>query len=129
MRISLNKEEPIILIRVELIGEVGWYEIEMALDTGSTYTIIPWGVAERLGYDPATSVERVALTTASTIEKAPLITLKSMRIDDIEIDNVKVVVHDLPPKSRIDGLLGLSFLKHFNTDIHFKRKTLEIKDS
>jgi len=54
VKISLNKEDPIILIRVELIGEVGWYEIEMALDTGATYTMIPWSVAERLGYDPAT---------------------------------------------------------------------------
>jgi clan AA aspartic protease (TIGR02281 family) len=128
MKISLNKEDPIILIRAELIGKVGWYEIEMALDTGATYTMIPWSVAERLGYDPATSVERVALTTVSTIEKAPLITLKSIRVSDIGIDNVKVAVHDLPPKSRVDGLLGLSFLKHFDTNLHFKRKTLEIND-
>ena len=27
--------------------------ILMALDTGATYTIIPWDIAEAIGYEPA----------------------------------------------------------------------------
>ena len=46
---------------------------KMALDTGATYTMIPWDIAEVLGYDPGASKDRVSLITASGVEKAPLI--------------------------------------------------------
>ena len=31
----------------------------MALDTGATYTMIPWEIAEALGYQPQRSKEKV----------------------------------------------------------------------
>jgi hypothetical protein len=36
------------------------------------------------------------------------------------------VVHDLPPKSRVDGLLGLSFLSNFNIHLLLRDGLLEI---
>ncbi len=42
--------------------------------------------------------------------------------------DVKVVVHDLPPTSRVDGLLGLNFLNNFNLKLMFKKGYLEISD-
>lgn len=128
MQILLRKEDPIILLRAELSGKLWRYKINVALDTGATYTMIPWDVAERLGYDPASSTERVILTTVTTRERAPLIRLATVKVGDAEVKNVEVAVHDLPPESRVDGLLGLSFLKHFDTNLHFKKKNLEIKD-
>lgn len=128
MQIPLRREAPIILLRAELSGKLGRYKINVALDTGSTYTMIPWDIAERLGYDPASSTERVILTTVSTRERAPLIRLDTITVGDVEVKNVEVAVHDLPPESRVDGLLGLSFLKYFDTNLHFKSRTLEIKD-
>jgi predicted aspartyl protease len=68
----------------------------------------------------------VAITTASTIEKAPLITLERVRVLDVEAQKVMVVVHDLPPKSRVDGLLGLSFLGNFNIHLLLRDGLLEI---
>jgi clan AA aspartic protease (TIGR02281 family) len=116
------------VLEVELIGTSARCRIDMALDTGATFTMVPWDVAERLGYDPAGSTERIVITTASTIERAPVITLEQMRALDVEVADVKVVVHDLPPKSRVDGLLGLSFLKHFDINLYFKKGSLEFKD-
>ena len=52
----------------------------MALDTGATFVMIPWDVAERLGYDPTISDERISITTASTVEKVPLITLEEIDV-------------------------------------------------
>ena len=99
----------------------------MALDTGATYTVIPWDVAERLGYDPAVATRRVVITTASAIERVPLIVLERMRVLDVEAREVEVVVHDLPPKSRVDGLLGLSFLRRFNINLSFREGFLELE--
>ena len=42
-----------------------------------------------------------------------------------EAKNVECVVHDLPEASRIDGLLGLSFLKRFKICIDFRKWNFE----
>jgi len=128
MKIPINKETYIIFLEAELISAFGRYKLNIALDTGATFTMIPWDIAERLGYDPTRSAERIIITTASSIEKAPLITVERMKVLNVEVANVKVVVHDLPPKSRVDGLLGLSFLKHFDINLYFKEGFLEFKD-
>jgi clan AA aspartic protease (TIGR02281 family) len=128
MEIPIEKDTSIIILEVDLFGKISNYRVNMALDTGATFTMIPWDIAEHLGYDPAAMRERVFITTASTIERAPLITLERMKVFDVEVENIKAVVHDLPPKSRVDGLLGLSFLKHFDINLHFKKGFLEFKD-
>ncbi len=124
----INKTAPIIILKPLLFGPNGKCRVEMALDTGATFTMIPWDIAEHLGYDPTAIPERIIITTASTIEKAPLIILERIKVFDVEVENIKVVVHDLPPKSRIDGLLGLSVLNHFDIDLHLKKGFLEFHD-
>ncbi|MFQ5864236.1 MAG: TIGR02281 family clan AA aspartic protease [bacterium] len=128
MKVPIEKNSSVIVLAVDLFGKKSRYRVNLALDTGAIFTMIPWHVAEHLGYDPAATRERIAITTASTIEKAPVITLERMKVFDVEAENVKVVVHDLPPKSRIDGLLGLSFLKHFDMNLHLKRGFIEFND-
>jgi len=125
--VRIDRTAPVIVLKPLLFGPAGKGRVEMALDTGATFVMIPWDVAEHLGYDPATSATRVAITTASTIEKAPLITLERIRVLDVEAKNVEVVVHDLPPKSRVDGLLGLSFLRNFNLHLLFRDGVLELR--
>jgi aspartyl protease family protein len=95
--------------------------IKMVLDTGATYTMIPWYIIEELGYNPATSKEFVSMTTASGTIEAPLITIKGVSIFGMLVKNQKVIVHNLPESSRVDGLLGLSYLKHFKLTIDFKK--------
>ncbi len=98
----------------------------MALDTGATYVMIPWEIAEILGHKPHLSKKRIDMTTASGVEKVPLITLKLVSVLGKKAANVPAVVHDLPPRSCVDGLLGLSFLKHFKTCQDFKKGILTI---
>ena len=88
--------------------------------------MIPWEFAEILGYEPEVSKKRVPIITASGIEKAPLVTLKSMVFLGKKARKVSAVVHNLPQRSYVDGLLGLSYLKNFDIHICFKRGTLEI---
>ena len=78
----------------------------MALDTGATYTMIPWDIAEAIGYEPAYSRRKVTIITASGVEKAPLIVVNNVSVLGKEVE---CVVHDLPEASRINGLLGLCF--------------------
>ena len=126
MKIEIDRKASLIVIPVNLVGKSAKYIVNMALDTGATFVMIPIDVAERLGYDPTISDERISITTSSTVEKVPLITLDEMDVLGLSLKNVKVAVHDLPPKSRVDGFLGLSYLSHFNMKLMFKDGYLEL---
>ena len=68
--------------------------IKMVLDTGATYTMIPWYIAEELGYNPAASKDFVSVTAASGTIEAPLITIDCVGILDMPIKSQKVIVHN-----------------------------------
>jgi clan AA aspartic protease (TIGR02281 family) len=124
---TFDPESPIIELDIILYGEGGTKRrIKAALDTGATYTMIPWDIAEALGYKPEISKEKVTLITASGVETAPVVEIKKIKFMDETLDNVPVVCHDLPPKSYVVGLLGSSFLRHFKIVIDYRKGSLEI---
>lgn len=127
MRYRIDPDAPIIVLSITLEGEGIEKKIDMALDTGATYTMIPWEIAEILGYNPGASKERIPLITASGVERAPLITLKTISVLGKDADNVQTVVHNLPEKSYVDGLLGLSFLRRFRLSLDFRTGILELE--
>ncbi len=96
--VPFDPSRPIIVLDVQLQGTTRKV-VPLALDTGATYVIIPWDVAESLGYRPERSRERIEMVTASGVERAPLITLQSVRVAGLEARRVKALVHDLPPRS------------------------------
>lgn len=100
--------------------------IMMAVDTGATYTMIPWKIAQSLGFEPERIGHRILITTASNTEEAPLIVLPKIFLLGKILRQVAVVVHDLPPTSRIDGLLGLNVLRKLPLRIDFQKEIIEI---
>jgi len=126
VRYRFDPDAPVITLYARLSNS-RTRRILMALDTGSTYVLIPWDIAEALGYEPAYSKRKVDITTASGTEKAPLITVKRVSVLGKEVRDVACVVHDLPETSRVDGLLGLSFLKKFKLYLDFQAGILELE--
>jgi hypothetical protein len=43
-----------------------------------------------------------------------------------KVANMEVLCHDIPPESGVDGLLGLSFLKHFKLTIRFRKGIIDL---
>lgn len=127
MKYKFHPDAPIIVIEPELEGEGVTERIKMALDTGATYTMIPWKIARVLGLKPEVSERRLDITTASGVESVPLVSVKSIVVFDKKVENMDVVIHDLPPRSYVDGLLGLSFLKNFKVCLDFREGILEIE--
>lgn len=126
VKYNFDPLQPIVVLYTEIKGNM-IIRPKMALDTGATYLMVSWEMAEVLGYKPELSKERIDMTTASGVEKVPLITLKSVSVLGKRARNVKAVVHDLPPRSYVDGLLGLSFLKNFKICLDFRKGILEIE--
>jgi len=101
--------------------------LPVALDTGASFTIIPWDIAISLGYDPARVTRRRRIITGSGVEYAPVITVRKLTAIGESIANIEVLCHDLPEDSKVDGLLGLNFLRHFDIDISFSKGTVDIR--
>jgi len=116
-----------IVLPIKLTGPYGTKKIQMLIDTGATLCIIPFDIAIALGYKPSVSKEYSDITTASGTETMPLIEIKKLSMMGKEVRNVKTLCHDLPATSRVDGLLGLSYLKHFKLIIDFKKGILELE--
>ena len=123
---KLKLETPIVIRRVRINGRTGFREIDMVLDTGAVYTVIAWDVAKDIGYYPAISERRMPIITADWIIEAPLITVQSVHVTSLGKESVEVICHDIPEITGIEGLLGLSFLKHFRTLIDYTTGILEI---
>lgn len=127
VKINFDPELNVIIFYVEIKVGDKIVRPKMALDTGATYCMIPWEIAETLGLEPEISKERTEMITASGIEKVPIVYLEKVNVAGKEIENIKTIVHDLPAKSYVDGLLGLSFLKNFDVHLNFKEGFLEIE--
>lgn len=88
--------------------------------------MIAWDIARDVGYDPAISERRTHIVTANGVIEAPLVTVESIRLADLEAQAVDVICHDIPEIAGIEGLLGISFLQHFRTLIDYTTGVLEI---
>lgn len=117
---------PIILRRVGIHGPSGVREVDVILDTGAVYTVIAWDVAKDIGYDPAVSERRMPIVTANGVIEVPLITVERIQVAELRAKAVDVVCLDIPEIAGIEGLLGLSFLRHFRTLIDYTTGVLEI---
>jgi aspartyl protease family protein len=108
-------------ITVDLIqrGEVSTAEVilngrikqHFIVDTGASYTVINWKTAKELDITIDDNTPFIPIATASSVIFNPLVTLRSLRVGRAEVENVDVLIHDMPSDSK--GLLGNSFLNKF----------------
>jgi clan AA aspartic protease (TIGR02281 family) len=108
-------------ITVDLVrrGEVSFTEVVLnesirqhfIVDTGASFTVISREAAKELGITIDENTPFIPITTANSVIFNPLVTLRSVRVGEAEVENVDVLVHNLPGDSA--GLLGNSFLSKF----------------
>jgi len=114
------------LTRAAVKGPLAVSVLRLLVDTGSTYTILPVEVLEALGCDPATSQERVRITTASGYLLAPQVVVSWLQALGKKRRNFRVVAHTLPSAGPIDGLLGMDFLVAIRARIDLGSGVVEV---
>ncbi len=107
-------------IAVDLVqrGEVSTAEVvlngrikqQFIVDTGASFTVINWEAAKELYITIDENTPFIPIATASSVIFNPLVTLRSIRVGGAEVENVDVLIHNMPSDS---GLLGNSFLNKF----------------
>lgn len=107
------------LIRVEAVvaGLTRRLKIRMALDTGSTETLLMPHVIELVGYGDQNAIRRTVIRGPLGSEPGYLLRVHRFTALGFSMPDFTVHAHALPPDHGIDGLLGLSFLRHFNYEI------------
>jgi predicted aspartyl protease len=120
MKIKFDPTQGLIIIPTRLYGFHADALVRLAIDTGATSSMINWDVAILLGYDPASSKERIQVTTGSGLEFAPRITIKKFQALGRLLENFPILCHTLPPSATVDGLLGLDFFRGMRLIIDLK---------
>ncbi len=127
-RLRFDPNTSAVLVFANVIGTHAERQrrLRLLVDTGATYTMIPHDVAVALGYRPDRAPRRIPLMTANGTVRAPLVTLARVEALGQTASSSEALVHDLPASSRIDGLLGLSFLRGFRLTLDFMEGFIEL---
>ena len=87
---------------------------QLIVDTGASMTVLSTQVAIDLGILGTTDNELLTVNTAGGSVQVNMNYLSSITVGSAQATNVAVALHDLPDiPEHIEGLLGMSFLKHF----------------
>ena len=110
-RFPLRGHKNVVTVKVNINGVGGTF----ILDTGASYVSVKSEFAERAGISQTNGSE-IRLYTANGLTTAILSKAGSIRLGKLDARNVPVVIHRRHDKLfgiGIDGLLGMSFLSHF----------------
>ncbi len=105
------------------LNKVGYSKMYALFDTGASVTTISKGIIKDLGYD-LTDCEKTKITTASGIAYVDVVILKSIKINDIELKDVKVYAHTFPEESFSLGVIGLNIINKFDVEMLFSKKLI-----
>ncbi len=123
-KILFDSSQHIIPIYVLCENKGSVKKLFMALDTGASLVRIPRDVADTLKID-LSEVEKVETLNVQDKEESSLVSLSKVRVGRLHAEDVQAIVQDLPEESRVDGLLGLSFLRNFDVEICFSEGYVE----
>jgi predicted aspartyl protease len=98
----------------------------LALDTGSSFTVVRESILQDVGYTPELMKEFTSFGDTSQAHLVPKVTLKSLSLADAAVDNLEVLGYTLPAEHGIDGIIGLNFLRHFNIGLNFEHGILTL---
>lgn len=108
-------------------GPVSSRKLLVAIDTGAAFCVIPPEYALAVGIQAAYNPKMVSITTASGVLHVPVVEMPRIAVGAAEAREVPCALHSLPASSRIDGLIGISFLRRFRVSLDFEAGVLKLE--
>ncbi len=123
--VKFDPESPNIIVEAKIKATPSVITL-LIVDTGASVVVLPWRLVPKIGLtvDP---IKTMQATTASMVETVPEVIIPELSVLGKTVKNVQAIIKDLPPEAPADGLLGLSFLKHFKLTIDFKKGNLSLE--
>ena len=117
-----------LIVRAKLEGKkVSTFE-DALIDTGAAFTVIPAEVADFLELGVWEKRPKVELVTASGLIKPSVRILDRLEVGNVKIENLPVVIHEIPDPAPIKILLGMNFIERTNLLVNGKQKLFMIED-
>ena len=126
MSLDFDAKEGLIIVPTRLWGPSGDTVLRLALDTGATGSMVNWDLIVMLGYDPAAIPNRIQMTTGSSVEFVPVVSIQKIQALDLVHQDFSILCHTLPPSSTVDGVLGLDFFRGRKLAIDLREGKVEI---
>ncbi|OGX44447.1 MAG: hypothetical protein A3G38_01205 [Omnitrophica WOR_2 bacterium RIFCSPLOWO2_12_FULL_51_8] len=123
-RIEFSQDSHSIVLPVTLNKTV---EARLILDTGASLVVLSQGIAKKLGAKIYQGSPDIKLTLADGRQvNARFAVLDSVKIENSEARNIEaaVMLEDARDERLGDGLLGMSFLKHFSFKVDYRERRL-----
>jgi len=108
IEVNLLRRHELLLVDVILNGKV---PRQFIVDSGASFTLISRQTARELGLIIDDNTPIIPVSTVNDVILTPLVTLRSLRVGNAEVENVEALVYTM--SSDKEGLLGNSFLNKF----------------
>jgi len=102
-------------------------DASLLLDTGAVCTAVSIELLEHVGYHVAQAPDAVRIITASGIERAPRVVVARMGALGRERTGFPIIAHTLPPAAKLDGVLGLDFLRGHRLVVDFREGLVSLE--
>ena len=122
MKIEENK----LVVKAQLLGK-RFVEEDALIDTGAAFSVIPPEIDDFLELEPY-EIPKTKLITASGMIEPEVKILEKIVIEEITIEKLPVVIHEIPDPAPIKILLGMNFIKNVNLRINGKENAFNIED-
>jgi len=123
----LTRRGNLLIARAAVTGPAGTKVVNLLVDTGSTYTILPVEVLESIGLSPAQSAAHERIATGSGYIIAPKLGVRTFNTLGRKFRHLPVIAHTLPFGGPIDGLLGMDVLSRLKARIVVDDGSIEVE--
>lgn len=111
----------LLLLRASLSNQQELRIVQLLIDTGSSFTVLPSDVLTEIGCDLQKPEQQVSVIAAGGMIRAPKAIVPQFNCLGHGIENFSVVALDLPTRSPAAGLLGMDFLITIGAVINVKK--------
>jgi predicted aspartyl protease len=120
VEVPVDARGSLVIVPVTFNGSV---TANLALDTGATTTLVSRRIATSLALHNVGSA--TGITVGGPVTR-PIARLESLKVGAAEVRNLLVSIHDFHPDPRVEGLLGLDFLRHFQVSLDARKQLLTL---
>lgn len=120
MKFGFEPYSGLILIQSAISGASDDEFVTLALDTGANQTVISGETIKAIGFNVENEAQLHELATGNEMIFVPQIVLPKIYALGIVKEDFPVFVHSLPASAKIDGVLGLDFLRGHVLTLDFK---------
>ncbi|MDJ0728967.1 MAG: retropepsin-like aspartic protease [Crocosphaera sp.] len=126
----LNRQGNLLWLRASVgLARENHIVLRLLVDTGSSYTVLPRLILERLGCNLQQPRQTTTIVTASAIVKMPIVAVPWFNCLGVRKENFSVVAMDLPMGSFTNGLLGIDFLREEKAIIDIFKGEISLRDN